>query len=901
MWEYYKPKFEYEDTMMDCEFPWAGHKFFAYDLIRNLNPSNIVELGTYAGTSLFSFLQAIKDGGFDSTFNAVDIWKGDEHSGYYDENVYNNVKAIVENHYSGVNIKLIRKKFDDALSDFSDKSIDLLHIDGLHTYEAVKHDFESWLPKVKDDGIILFHDISETKDDFGVFRLWDELKSKYGTVEFRHSHGLGVLFLDSNLFDKYKALNNVWQAYYYANAENAVLNFKNDVMMKENDNLRHAFDDIESQNRINKSIIELQSIKIKEIDRLVFYKFFSIVKLTIVVLKRDGIFSLLKKAANFIKKNIKSNSVLNRIVKKKNNFIKKRGMISVIIPIYNRTDELRESIDSILMQTYENFEILLVTDGSPVETINVVEEYRNNSKIKIFHYYNNTGNAVRGRNKGIKEASGEYIAFQDSDDIAEHDRLEKSIQYINGYDVDIVYGGWRAKIDGTRIISDLTNGQEVMSPDCDLNMLKDICVPCQSTVMVRKEALLSVGGLKNKMKYREDHELWIRLAYFGYKFKAIPNVLTNLRLHAGNNELNFKEDDHKWKSLMLSEYKIKTSLPLKIGFVVSGVDISGGIMVILNHANKLLELGYDVSIINQDNKTEIDWFLNQRVTVIPIKDIANEKMGYQFENIDILFATHWLTVDNVLNIKSARKIYFVQSDERNFENSVEYKKSVQETYCNKGRGLEFVTMAHWIQKWLKSEFGHDSYYVPNGLDTNIFHPTEPIAPKGKKLRVLLEGPIDIPFKGMADAFNAVKDLDCEVWAISSAGKPKPEWRCDRFFEKVPMMDMAKIYSSCDILLKMSKVESFCYPPLEMMACGGIPVILNVAGIEEYAVNNVNCIIIDNIKDAGVVLQDIILDKDKLNVLRTSALETAKNFNWDNSVNELEKIIKNENKIIGIAK
>ena len=75
--------------------------------------------------------------------------------------------------------------------------------------------------------------------------------------------------------------------------------------------------------------------------------------------------------------------------------------------------------------------------------------------------------------------------------------------------------------------------------------------------MVTKKALIDVGGLKNNMEYREDHELWVRLAYFGYKFKAISKILTNLRLHKGNNELNFKSNDEKWKNELDKEYKIK--------------------------------------------------------------------------------------------------------------------------------------------------------------------------------------------------------------------------------------------------------------------------------------------------------------------------------------------------------
>ena len=92
------------------------------------------------------------------------------------------------------------------------------------------------------------------------------------------------------------------------------------------------------------------------------------------------------------------------------------------MPVYNCTWELKESIESILHQTYLNYELIIVTDGSPTETMKIVNSYKNHPKVRIFHYFKQSGNAVRGRNKGIKEAKGEYIAFQDSDDVADRVR-----------------------------------------------------------------------------------------------------------------------------------------------------------------------------------------------------------------------------------------------------------------------------------------------------------------------------------------------------------------------------------------------------------------------------------------------------------------------------------------------
>jgi hypothetical protein len=85
--------------------------------------------------------------------------------------------------------------FDEAVSRVPNGSVDLLHIDGFHTYEAVRHDYETWKPKLAEGAWVLFHDVDVREGDFGVWRFWDELKSRYPRhLEFNHSHGLGVIF-----------------------------------------------------------------------------------------------------------------------------------------------------------------------------------------------------------------------------------------------------------------------------------------------------------------------------------------------------------------------------------------------------------------------------------------------------------------------------------------------------------------------------------------------------------------------------------------------------------------------------------------------------------------------------------------------------------------------------------
>ncbi len=177
--------------------PWAGHIPFMQILISTAKPRRYVELGVYRGCSFLTALSAAKRSNIAMDAFGVDAWTGDAHSGFYDgQTIFTELEAKVKPY--GPRARLIRSTFDDAVSDIPDGTIDILHIDGLHTYEAVKRDFELWRPKVSDAGIVLFHDTNVRRDDFGVWKFWEEIEESYPTLSFQHSHGLGVALVGPN-------------------------------------------------------------------------------------------------------------------------------------------------------------------------------------------------------------------------------------------------------------------------------------------------------------------------------------------------------------------------------------------------------------------------------------------------------------------------------------------------------------------------------------------------------------------------------------------------------------------------------------------------------------------------------------------------------------------------------
>jgi hypothetical protein len=171
---------------------WYGHVPFGHWLVCSSKPRLLVELGTRNGVSYAAFCEAVFRMRLPTACFAVDTWRGDEHSGFYGEEVFEDLARFNSSRYAAFS-ELLRTTFDDAASFFKDNSIDLLHIDGCHSYEAVKHDFEFWLPKLSEEAVVLLHDTISRERGFGVWRLFLELRERWPAFEFMHNHGLGVI------------------------------------------------------------------------------------------------------------------------------------------------------------------------------------------------------------------------------------------------------------------------------------------------------------------------------------------------------------------------------------------------------------------------------------------------------------------------------------------------------------------------------------------------------------------------------------------------------------------------------------------------------------------------------------------------------------------------------------
>lgn len=200
--------------------------------------------------------------------------------------------------------------------------------------------------------------------------------------------------------------------------------------------------------------------------------------------------------------------------------------VSIIIPTYNRASLIKKAVESLLNQTYKNIEILIIDDCSTDDTEKVIKYYRDDriiyTKLEI-----NQG-APAARNFGISKANGELIAFLDSDDRWESTKLEKQVKKLSeDKKIGVVYTGIK------KISSSST---KLLLPQKRKNILNDLlignCVGSTSTVLIRKDLLLKVGGFDLSFKSCQDWDLFIRLALIT-EFDYIQEPLVQYYEHDG--------------------------------------------------------------------------------------------------------------------------------------------------------------------------------------------------------------------------------------------------------------------------------------------------------------------------------------------------------------------------------
>lgn len=229
--------------------------------------------------------------------------------------------------------------------------------------------------------------------------------------------------------------------------------------------------------------------------------------------------------------------------------------VSVIIPTYNRAHMVGRAIQSVLNQTYQDFELIIVDDASTDNTEEVAKSF-NDERLQYIRHEKNSGSSVAPRNTGIELARGEYIAFLDSDDEWLPQKLEKQMDKFNSVspDVGLVYCGYAGvnRETGEALREYTPNGRgEVFKLMVERNLLGSL------TVLIRKECFQKAGVFDTEFLSSQDWDMWIRISKY-YKFDFIPEVLAKYYVHDKRGSVNV---ERKIQGLDRITHKYQNYLP----------------------------------------------------------------------------------------------------------------------------------------------------------------------------------------------------------------------------------------------------------------------------------------------------------------------------------------------------
>ena len=201
-----------------------------------------------------------------------------------------------------------------------------------------------------------------------------------------------------------------------------------------------------------------------------------------------------------------------------------KPLFSVVIPTFNSASKIHRALDSVLAQTYENFEILVMDDGSTDNTTEVVSSY-NSPKI-IYENDMNFGGPAKPRNRGIALANGEWICFLDSDDWWTNDKLQTCFDNIDDK-IDLIYHGLDIVGDQSLIFRQKTLSSWQLKKPVLIDLLLNGNPIANSSVVVRKSLLESIGGINESQKLiaAEDYNTWMRIAQLTDQFLYLPPKL----------------------------------------------------------------------------------------------------------------------------------------------------------------------------------------------------------------------------------------------------------------------------------------------------------------------------------------------------------------------------------------
>jgi GT2 family glycosyltransferase len=558
---------------------WHGHIPFAFFAVAALRPGVVVELGTWKGDSYCAFCQAVQALGLPARCHAVDTWQGDEHTGPYGAEVLAELRDHHDPLYGSFST-LHQQRFDEAAPGFADGSVDLLHVDGTHTYEAVRHDVDMWLPKLSGRGVLLLHDTAVRDPGFGVWRLWKELEPRYPGFAFGHSHGLGVLavgpavdaaftsFLAAARADPlterfFLALGSRIAAparerraglsAAYAAGERALAAARRadaaeqraDASGREAlaaDAARAAaareLDDAQAalaRTRAEAEVLRLErdrleaDVRDREADLTEIVESVSW-RITVPLRSaKRGVRSLRHlvwraRMAHGRRRPVEAAPRPARDLAQ----LRSRPLVSILTPVFDTEPEwLRRAVDSVRAQTYPHWQLCLADDGSTrTDTLAYLRSLEGEPAIEVS--FGENGGIAAATNRALALARGELVAFLDHDDELEPDALLECVRLLDDQpETDVIY------TDEDKVDRRGRRSEPFYKPDWSPEFFHGVMY-VGHLLVARRSLVEQTGGLDSAFDGVQDYELMLRLSELTDRIAHLPRILYHWRKLPGS-------------------------------------------------------------------------------------------------------------------------------------------------------------------------------------------------------------------------------------------------------------------------------------------------------------------------------------------------------------------------------
>jgi glycosyltransferase involved in cell wall biosynthesis len=207
-----------------------------------------------------------------------------------------------------------------------------------------------------------------------------------------------------------------------------------------------------------------------------------------------------------------------------------KGLVSIIIPCYNSANYISETIKSVLAQTYKNFELIIIDDGSTDRSAEIITFFHD-ERI-IYNYQKNSG-APAAKNNAIKKAKGNYISFLDSDDLWEREKIEKQLSIIDRFDA--VFCDYKI-IDENGVLTGQQTMPMIYEPEQAKNQILEgnIILGSSSSVIAHRKVIEHVGFFSENLTMGEDWDYWFRMIWSDYQLGFIDEKLVRIRMREGS-------------------------------------------------------------------------------------------------------------------------------------------------------------------------------------------------------------------------------------------------------------------------------------------------------------------------------------------------------------------------------